>query len=149
MHLKANATQVVAANLESTSLSPPIVRPVASDPAEPRSETVSEYDSSKAKPSVDDMVLTRLMRLNAGVSGLVLGLAAAIGIFVTTNWLVIKGGPVIGPHLSLLNQFLPGYRVTFWGSLVGAGYFFLGGFMLGYFVARTYNALAILRRGHE
>jgi len=97
--------------------------------------------------AVEDLVLTRLMHLNAKLSGFVVGLTAAIGIFVATNWLVLKGGDVVGPHLSLLNQFLIGYRVTFAGSLIGFVYFLVGGFALGYFIARTYNAFVTIRNG--
>jgi hypothetical protein len=62
-----------------------------------------------------------------------------LGIFVTTNWLVLKGGEVVGPHLGLLNQFFIGYEVTFLGSLIGFMYAFVTGFMVGYGVARIYN----------
>jgi len=96
---------------------------------------------------VEELVLTRLMHLNAKLSGFVVGLCAAVGIFVATNWLVLKGGNVVGPHLSLLNQFLFGYKVTFLGSLIGSAYFMVGGFFLGYFIARTYNAFVDLRNG--
>lgn len=102
---------------------------------------------SEHQSAVEELVLTRLMRLNAKLSGFVVGLCAAIGIFVATNWLVIKGGDVVGPHLSLLNQFLIGYKVTFTGSLIGFGYFLVGGFFLGYFIARTYNAFVDFRNG--
>jgi hypothetical protein len=73
--------------------------------------------------------------------GLLLGLA----IFITTNWLVLKGGPVVGPHLSLLGQFFIGYRVTFLGSFVGFGYGLVSGFVAGYFLATVYNAIAARR----
>jgi hypothetical protein len=96
---------------------------------------------------VEELVLTRLMHLNAKLSGFVVGLCAGIGIFVATNWLVLEGGTVVGPHLSLLNQFLIGYRVTFTGSLIGFAYFLVGGFFLGYFIAWMYNAFVDLRNG--
>ena len=85
------------------------------------------------------VILTRLLRLNATAHGLVAGIVAAIGIFLATNWLVLKGGDVVGPHLSLLNQFFLGYEVTFVGSLVGAAYAFGVGFAVGYSVAALYN----------
>jgi hypothetical protein len=90
---------------------------------------------------LERLALTRLMRLNAVVQGIVTGLVAGLGLFVATNWLVLKGGPVVGPHLALLGQFFIGYRVTFVGSLVGFGYAFVLGFCVGYGVARTYNWL--------
>jgi hypothetical protein len=70
-------------------------------------------------PVLEEVVLTRLLRLNAAVHGLVTGLVAGLGLFIATNWLVLKGGEVVGPHLALLGQFFVGYRVTFVGSLIG------------------------------
>ncbi|HEY6065940.1 MAG TPA: hypothetical protein VIY96_07265, partial [Thermoanaerobaculia bacterium] len=58
---------------------------------------------------------------------------------LATNWLVLKGGPVVGPHLALLRQFFIGYEVTFVGSLIGFAYAFVSGFLAGYLVSRIYN----------
>jgi hypothetical protein len=60
-------------------------------------------------------------------------------IFIATNWLVLKGGNVVGPNLALLGQFFIGYSVTFVGSLVGFAYGFFTGFLMGYFIATIYN----------
>ncbi len=54
---------------------------------------------------------------------------------------MLKGGPVVGPHLKLLGQYFLGYTVTFEGSLIGLAYGFGLGFCLGYLVARIYNWL--------
>lgn len=99
---------------------------------------------------VEELVLTRLLRLNATIQGVVTGLVAGLGIFIATNWLVLKGGEVVGPHLSLLSQFFIGYRMTFVGSVIGFAYGFVFGFLTGYLVARMYNWLADLReRKHQ
>jgi len=98
----------------------------------------------ESKP-LEQLVLTRVMRLNAMVHGLVAGILVGLAIFVATNWLVLKGGEIVGPHLGLLAQFFIGYKVTFAGSLIGFGYGFASGFVIGYFVAATYNWLAALR----
>ena len=97
-----------------------------------------------------DLVLVRVVRLNAVIVGLVTGLMAGLALFVATNWLILKGGRVVGPHLALLGQFFIGYRVTFVGSLIGFAYAFVLGFGVGYAVARIYNWLVDLRerRGH-
>src|SRR3972149_6381904 len=87
----------------------------------------------------EEVVLTRLLRLNAVVHGVVAGIVVGLGVFIATNWLVLKGGRVVGPHLSLLGQFFIGYRVTFVGSLIGFVYGFIGGFAIGYFIAALYN----------
>jgi hypothetical protein len=98
--------------------------------------------------NLEEVVVTRLLRLNATLQGIVSGILLGLAIFVATNWLVIKGGPigsegapVVGPHLSLLGQYFIGYKVTFFGSLIGFGYGCLVGFLIGYFVASTYNWL--------
>ena len=99
--------------------------------------------------TLEQIVLTRLMRLNALVHGLVAGFVVGVGIFLATNWLVLKGGNVVGPHLALLGQFFVGYKVTFLGSLIGLAYGFFAGFVIGYFVASTYNWLVNLRERHS
>jgi hypothetical protein len=86
-----------------------------------------------------DVVLTRLARFNAIVQGLVSGILLGGIIFVATNWLILKGGEPVGPHLALLGQFFIGYRVSFIGSLIGLAYGFATGFIAGYIVARLYN----------
>jgi hypothetical protein len=101
------------------------------------------------KKALEEIVLTRMVRLNATVQGVVTGLMAGLGIFVATNWLVIKGGEVVGPHLALLGQFFIGYRVTFGGSLIGAAYGFVCGFVVGASVAKMYNWLVNLKEGRR
>jgi hypothetical protein len=94
---------------------------------------------------LEKVVLTRLLRLNATVQGFVTGTIAGLVIFIATNWLILKGGYVVGPHLSLLGQFFIGYEVTFVGSLIGFAYGFGCGFIGGYLVARMYNWIVGLR----
>src|SRR5262245_32465437 len=97
------------------------------------------------KKDLEKVVLTRLLRLNATVQGFVTGIIAGLAVFIATNWLILRGGDVVGPHLSLLSQFFIGYRVTFVGSLLGFAYAFVAGFVVGYLVARMYNWIAELR----
>ena len=94
---------------------------------------------------LEEIVFTRVLRLNAVVQGIVLGLLTGVVIFIATNWLVLKGGPRVGPHLSLLNQFFIGYRVSFLGSLVGFAYGSVVGFAVGYVIAVVYNLAARAR----
>jgi hypothetical protein len=95
--------------------------------------------------TIDNLLVARMVRLNATVHGIVLGLVAGLGLFVATLWLVIKGGPVVGPHLALLGQFFIGYRVTVLGSFVGLAYGFVSGFLVGFVVTTLYNWIAGLR----
>jgi hypothetical protein len=96
---------------------------------------------------IEEIVLTRLVRLNATVHGIVTGLIVGSGVFIATNWLILKGGDTVGPHLSLLSQFFLGYRVTFVGSLIGFCYGFLSGFAVGSVVAILYNWIVTVRDG--
>jgi protoporphyrinogen oxidase len=89
---------------------------------------------------------------------LALGAAAAVvtgaGLCLATLALVLKGGPVVGPHLLLLRQYLPGYRVSVAGSLVGLAYGLGIGFVAGWTFAFVRNVsalvvLAVVRRRVE
>ena len=73
--------------------------------------------------------------------GLALGFVSALGLFVATVWLVLRGGPVVGPHLGLLSVYLPGYSVTWTGAFIGAAYMFFLGYGAGRVVATIYNRL--------
>ena len=94
----------------------------------------------------EHLIETRVRRVNAVVFALAVGLLAGVALFVVTNWLVLKGGQVVGPHLALLGQFFIGYRVTFLGSLIGFAYAFVTGGVLAYAGATVYNWVADLRQ---
>lgn len=87
-----------------------------------------------------EMVLERaVLRLNANILGLVLGILSGLVIFIATNFLILKGGQVIGPHLGLLRAFFPYYSVTFLGSIVGFVWGLLSGYVAGFVIASIYN----------
>ena len=70
------------------------------------------------------------------------GLAGGTGLFIATVWLLIRGGDPVGPHLTLLNNFFPGYSVTWLGAPVGFVYGALVGAAAGWSLAWVYNRLA-------
>ncbi|HZX14370.1 MAG TPA: hypothetical protein VFF49_08230, partial [Thermodesulfobacteriota bacterium] len=95
-----------------------------------------------------------VVRLNAKMLGLILGLLFGLVIFLATNWLVIKGGPItrsgkeiVGPHLQLLSQFFIGYSVSFLGSIIGFLYGFAAGTICGTFIGWIYNWIVDLKKG--
>jgi ABC-type dipeptide/oligopeptide/nickel transport system permease subunit len=94
----------------------------------------------------EEKLFSGLLLLNAKVMGLVLGLLFGLGIFIATNWLVIKGGEHVGRNLQLLSQYFIGYRVTFAGSFIGFLYGFATGTMCGAFVGWFYNKIALFRK---
>jgi protoporphyrinogen oxidase len=71
--------------------------------------------------------------------GIAVGTVSGFVIFMMTAILIIKGGPVVGPTLSLLGHFLYGFEVTWSGALVGLLEGGLGGFAIGYFSASFRN----------
>ena len=82
----------------------------------------------------DQRALKRAVEvLNEKAWGIGLGLVLGVGLFVATNFLILKGGGNVGPHLRLLSAYFPGYSVTFTGSLIGFVYLFV----LGYAAGRT------------
>jgi hypothetical protein len=83
-----------------------------------------------------------ILRLNTRVPGLSFVMVFGIGLFLLTNWLVIKGGPNVGAHLILLRQYFPGYSVTFWGSIVAFAYAFILGYAVGVLISELYNKFA-------
>ena len=96
--------------------------------------------------ATEQKLFSGVLRLNAKVFGLTLGIVCGLALFLATNWLVVKGGKPVGPHLVLLSQYSIGYRVSFLGSFVGFLYGFALGTMTGSFVGWFYNKIAALRR---
>ena len=82
-----------------------------------------------------------MLKLNGRAWGIAFGLLFGLGLFIATNVLVLKGGPEVGPHLSLLGVYLPGYRVTFLGSLIGFVYMFVIGYAIGRLIGTVYNRM--------
>jgi hypothetical protein len=101
--------------------------------------------NGKVPSDFDRLVRTRIIRLNATLLGIVIGVLCGTGLFLMTNILVIKGGRVVGPHLALLGQVLIGYRVTFVGSLIGFVDASIIGWLIGYCGAKLYNLFAHFR----
>jgi hypothetical protein len=105
-----------------------------------------------AKLENEEKLLSSILRLNTKFLGLALGLIMGLVVFLATNWLLIKGGHigpsgeyVVGPHLQLLSQFFIGYRVSFFGSIIGFFYGFAIGTMAGSAIGLIYNKIVDLR----
>ena len=108
---------------------------------------ISPKDTAISQAEAEEQLLkAAVQRLNGNVLGLVMGIIGALVIFLATNWLVIKGGEVVGPHLSLLSQFFIGYSVTFVGSLIGAVYGFITGYLSGLLIGWVYNGIVFLKK---
>jgi protoporphyrinogen oxidase len=98
-----------------------------------------------------EQVFAKLDRFAFGVA---VGTVAAALLCLASVFLVLKGGPVVGPNLKLLAQYFPGYEASPRGALLGLLYGLVGGFALGWMFALTRNAaaffsLALIRRRAE
>lgn len=111
-----------------------------------------EVGVSDAEAAVLEGRITEIFPRVDGVAlGAATGVVAGALLGLATLVLVWKGGPVVGPTLGLLAQFLPGYSVTAAGSLIGLAYGALGGFVAGWGFAVIRNltlflSLSFLRR---
>jgi hypothetical protein len=86
--------------------------------------------------------LNTLLRLNARAWGIAIGLLMGLGLFTATALLIVKGGRTVGPHLSLIGSYLPGYQVTWGGAFIGFVYLFVIGYAIGRVIGGVYNAMA-------
>jgi len=104
--------------------------------------TESEYheEAVMADKVVDDALAQVFTRLDRVAFGAAVGAVAGVGLFAATLWLVALG---IKP-LQLLNQYLPGYRVSPAGSMVGLAYGSVIGFACGWLFAFVRNAVLFL-----
>jgi len=97
-----------------------------------------------------EMILAAAARLRAGILAVTFGLMGGVGLFAVTAWLLVKGGTPVGPHLGLLGNYFPGYRVSWPGAFLGGIYGAAAGAVVGWALATVYNRIADWRsRGSE
>ncbi len=73
--------------------------------------------------------------------GVAVAIPAAFGLFVVTALLLLQGGDPVGPKLSLLDNYLFYYRVSWGGAFVGLAEVGAGGFAFGWVLAKAINAV--------
>lgn len=83
-----------------------------------------------------------VMLLSGPALGIALGGLGALQLVLTTNWLVLRGTAPYSENAALLGQYLPGYTVSFVGSLIGAVQVFVIAFAASMLVALVYNWIA-------
>ena len=101
--------------------------------------------AKKARQTEEEKLFSGILWLNVKALGLALGLLFGLDIFFATNWLVLKGGEPVGPHLGLLSQYFIGYEVSFLGSFVGFAYGFALGTLSGALIGWIYNRIVEIR----
>jgi len=85
------------------------------------------------------------LRFDGNHLGFALGSVVALGLVVTTNWLVLRGTADESIHAVLLAQYLPGYSVSLAGSIIGAAELFVTTYILSLLFSFIYNNIARVR----
>jgi len=98
----------------------------------------------KRPDPTDELIVQSLAKLDGKALGIAIGSLLGLGIFAATNFLILKGGDVLGPNLALLNQFFIGYEITFLGSLIGLVYGVMAGFIIGWLIAVIRNFMVMV-----
>ena len=89
--------------------------------------------------TANKLIVQSLAKLDGVALGIALGTLFGLVIFLATNFLILKGGDLIGPNLALLSQYFIGFHVTFSGSFIGLFYGVVTGFILGWLIAFLRN----------
>ena len=89
--------------------------------------------------SAEQVIQRAFARLDPVALGAAFAFVAGVGLFLATAILLLKGGPTVGPSLSLMSHYVLGFRVTWRGAAVGLLEAAAGGFGLGYVTAQLRN----------
>ena len=90
-----------------------------------------------------------VLRISSHALGVALGAVTASQLVLGTLWLVLRGTADESVHAQLLSHYLPGYTVSFLGSLLGGLELFLLAYLFAAVVGATYNAIVFGREGGE
>jgi len=104
---------------------------------------LKQVAGARREPSADADLGHTVVRLRIADFSVAAGMLCGILIFLASILLIVKHEPgqPLGPRLSLLAQYLPGYSVSLRGSLVGFAYFLALGAIGSACVGWIYNAL--------
>ena len=86
-----------------------------------------------------------IARIQGRILGFVMAVLGGFTLFTMTAWLVIKGGKNVGLHLQLLENYFPGYSVSWAGSFIGLFYGLLAGWIMGWTIGFVYNKVVKIR----
>lgn len=107
-----------------------------------RQQVADYFAGTRSREDLENAVL----RLSGHSLGLALGTIAALGLLITTNWLVVRGTAHESHNARLLSEYLPGYAVSTSGSILGAIEIFIVTYFFCLLLAAIYNGVVALRR---
>ena len=95
------------------------------------------------RPVKDHEILSAVFaKMDAVAMTVAFGALCSLLLFLATAVLLMQASPenyFVGEHLRDLSDYLPGYSVSWMGALIGAGYGFLVGGLVGFFAAVYWN----------
>lgn len=92
-----------------------------------------------------DDLLDVTLRFDGNYLGIALGSIIALGLVISTSWLVLRGTAEVSFNAALLAQFLPGYSVSHLGGIIGGLGIFALIYLLSQLLSWIYNRMAIIR----
>ena len=108
-------------------------------------ETTERQTPAASTPSdLEKLISDAFARYDPLALGTAIGVLNGAALFLATAILLLAGEAVSGPNLGLLGNSLFGYEATWSGAFVGLVEGALGGFGLGYLLARAINILVDL-----
>jgi hypothetical protein len=96
-------------------------------------------------PTENPVLKPSVLRLHGSSLGLAMGTIAAVGLFCSTSWLVVRGTAGQSVHAALFANYIPGYSVSILGGLLGAVELFAMVFLASLLLAAVYNKLVEIR----
>lgn len=95
------------------------------------------------RPVKDHEILSAVFaKMDVPALSIAVGILGALLLFLATAILLLQTVPEnypVGPHLSALADYLPGYSVSWGGTLVGAFWGFVSGAVAGFAAAVYWN----------
>ena len=91
------------------------------------------------------MLRPPVLRLSSHALGITLGVLAALQLVLGTLWLVVRGTADQSVHARLLSHYLPGYTVSWQGSLIAGLELFVLVYLVAALTAGTYNYIVGIR----
>ncbi len=96
-------------------------------------------------PTENPVLKPSVLRLHGFSLGFAIGAIAAMGLFFSTAWLVVRGTADESVHAALFSNYIPGYSVSILGGLWGAIELFALVFLACLLLATVYNKIVEMR----
>ena len=90
--------------------------------------------------AADRVIAAAFAKIDPLAMGIALSVVSGLGVFMATAILLLRGGPAVGPTLSLIGNYLLGFEVTWTGAVIGLLEGGMWGFALGAIAAGLRNS---------